>query len=85
MSRLFADTDPEAEAILLRRMREMTLAQKMEVVRGLNRMARTLALAGLRQRHPEGTEAQIERRLMDLILGEELAAKVYGPREDTGG
>ncbi len=39
----------------------------------------TLALAGLRNRHPQAGEAEIRRRLMDLLLGEELAAKVYGP------
>jgi hypothetical protein len=45
----------------------------------MNRAVRDLALAGLRQRHPYETPAQRQRRLADLLLGSELAARVYGP------
>jgi hypothetical protein len=43
-----------------------------------------LALAGLRQRYPGDTPAQRRRRLADLLLGPELAARAYGspPEED---
>jgi hypothetical protein len=44
----------------------------------LNTTVRTLALSGLRQRHPEASPETLRRMLADLILGEELAAKVYG-------
>ncbi len=43
----------------------------------------TLALAGLRQRYPDDTPAQRQRRLADLILGPELAARVYGPSPEA--
>jgi len=46
--------------------------------------ARQLSLAGLRLRHPTESEASLRRRLADLTLGEELAARVYGPRRDPG-
>jgi hypothetical protein len=38
-----------------------------------------LALAGLRQRFPQEDDERIRRRLADLLLGEEMALKVYGP------
>jgi hypothetical protein len=53
--------------------------RKMALVGEMSRTVRTLALAGLRQRHPDDTSAQRQRRLADLLLGPDLAAKVYGP------
>ncbi|HNQ78362.1 MAG TPA: hypothetical protein PK747_07515 [Acidobacteriota bacterium] len=50
----------------------------MEMVAELNAAARLLALAGLRERHPGADEAELRRRLADLILGKDLARKVYG-------
>jgi hypothetical protein len=38
-----------------------------------------LAYQGLRQRHPAASEAELRRRLADLLLGEDLAQQVYGP------
>jgi hypothetical protein len=37
-----------------------------------------LALAGLRSRYPQASETEMRRRPADLLLGEELARKVYG-------
>jgi len=45
----------------------------------MHRTVRTLALAGLRQCFPHDTAEQRRRRLADLVLGEELAARAYGP------
>jgi len=44
----------------------------------LNTSVRILALAGLRSRYPTATATELRRRLADLVLGEELARKVYG-------
>lgn len=73
------DTSPEAEEILLAFWREAPVWKKWERMTQLNRSARLLALAGLRHRHPDASEAELRRRLADLILGPELAALVYGP------
>jgi hypothetical protein len=40
-----------------------------------------LAMAGLRRRYPNADNEEIRRRLADLLLGEELAHKVYGKPE----
>jgi hypothetical protein len=82
MTRLFADTHPDAEKVLLRIYREMSSADKFSLLVQMNKMARTLALQGLRERFLHASEAELERRLMDIVLGEELAEKVYGPIQE---
>jgi hypothetical protein len=44
----------------------------------LNASARLLALAGLRSQYPQASEAEIQRKLASILLGDELARKVYG-------
>ena len=73
-----ADTAPEVETILFKMWRETPTWRKLELLEGLNRTARQLALAGLRQRHPNASEKELRHRLAILILGEELATQVYG-------
>ena len=73
------DTTPEAEAVLLRLWRETPGWRKWQMMEELNRLARELALAGLRRRHPDASPEVLRRRLADLLLGPELAAQVYGP------
>ena len=54
---------------------------------GMSQTVRMLAMAGLRQRHPNDTPALRRRRMADLLLGPELAARVYGPlleKEEAG-
>ena len=79
MSTLFPDTHPEAEAVLIRLLRAAPSWRKLEMVDDLNQTVKLLALAGLRQRYPNDNEDLLHRRLADLLLGEELALKVYGP------
>jgi hypothetical protein len=80
MSGVFADTDPEAEWVLIELLRQAPASRKMEMLEQLNAAARQLALQGLRARHPEATEAELRRCLADLLLGPELAGRAYGPR-----
>jgi hypothetical protein len=84
MSTLSADTAPEIEAFQIQRLRQMPPWRKLELVGEMNRTVRTLALTGLRQRHPDDTPAQQQRRLADMLLGPELASRVYGsPMEEN--
>ena len=78
------DTSPEAEAVLFQLWREAPAWRKLQWMEDLNRTARHLALLGLRRRFPEASEAELRRRLASLLLGEELATRVYGPLPDTG-
>jgi len=77
--RIFSDTPAEVEAVLLEIYRKMPTWRKIELVEDANRTARQLALAGLRSRHPGESQARLRRRLLDLVLGEETALKIYGP------
>lgn len=44
----------------------------------LNETVRTLAISGIKQRHPAATPGEVRRMLAELMLGEDLARKVYG-------
>ena len=76
---LSRDTDPKAEAVQLEIYRQMPAWRKIELVVDAIETSRILALSGIRDRYPEAGDEEIRRRFMDLTLGEELAAKVYGP------
>lgn len=79
MRTLAEDTSPDAERVLVELLRAASPARKMAMVLSSNRTARALALTGLRERHPGDSPARLRRRLADLWLGPELAAKAYGP------
>jgi len=78
MTVLYSDTHPKMEALQIQLWRQATPTRKMEMLGQLNASARTLALMGLRSRYPQAGEAELRRRLAGLLLGEELARKVYG-------
>ncbi len=79
---VISDTRPEIEEIWIKMLRQCSPARKMQMVAELNETVRQLALSGLRSQYPEDSPARLKRRLADLILGEELALKVYGPLSD---
>lgn len=81
---LSLDTAPDIEEMQIEGLRQMPAWRKMALVSSMNRMVRTLALAGLRERYPDDSPAQRRRRLADLILGPELAARAYGPGPEEG-
>jgi hypothetical protein len=76
---LAADTHPDVEQLQISSLRQMPVWRKLALVSEMNRTVRALALAGLRQRYPDAGPAELGRRLADLMLGPELAARVYGP------
>ena len=83
MSALYSDTDPKMEALQIWLLRAAPAWRKLEMLAQLNSSARLLALSGLRQRHPQAGEGELRRRLAGLLLGEELARKVYGELKDA--
>ena len=78
------DTSPDIENLLTERLRRMAPWRKLELMAEMGQAVRRLALAGLRQRHPDDTAAQRRPRLADLLLRRDLAARVYGagPEDD---
>ena len=83
MREALSDTDRSSEVARARILREMPPHRKVELVEDANRTGRLLALAGIRARNPELSIEQQQRQLMDLVLGRELAEKVYGPGLDS--
>ena len=79
MRTLAADTSPEAERVLIELWRRAPPTRKLAMVLEANRTARALALTGLRERFPGESPARLQRRLAELWLGRELAARAYGP------
>jgi hypothetical protein len=77
MSTLFPDTHPKMEALQIDLIRRMPSWKKISIMEGLNETVKTLAISGIKERHPNATPQEIHRMLAELILGAELAQKVY--------
>jgi hypothetical protein len=84
MSTLWSDTHPDLERLQVERLRQMPAWRKTALMAEMTQSVRTLALAGLRHRYPTDTPAQLRRRLADLLLGPDLAARAYGPSLEEG-
>ena len=78
MRALFTDTHPKMEALQIQLWRQASPTRKMQMLAQLNKSARLLAMTGLRSQYPQASAEELRRRLAGLILGEELARKVYG-------
>jgi hypothetical protein len=74
---LSSDTHPKMEALQIQIVRRMPAWKKISMVDDLNAAVKTLAISGIKQRHPAATPNQIQRMLAELMLGAELARKVY--------
>lgn len=73
------DTRPEVAALQRKLLRQAGPARKLAMLGQMNQTVITLALSGLRSRYPDDSVEMLRRRLADLILGPELASRVYGP------
>jgi len=78
MTEPYSDTHPKMEALQIQLWRQASPTRKMTMLAQLNSSARLLALTGLRSQFPQASEAELRRKLADLLLGEDLARKVYG-------
>jgi hypothetical protein len=77
MTALYPDTHPKMEALQIQLIRRMPAWKKIAIMDGLNETVKTMAISGIKQRHPNAAPAQIQRMLAELMLGAELARKVY--------
>ena len=71
------DTSLEAERILIARLREAGPLRRLEMTCDASRALRELTWNGLRQRHPQATEAELGRRYVALTYGEDAARRLY--------
>ena len=77
MSGYYSDTHPKIEQMQIELIRKMPSWQKFAAIDDLNETVKAFALSGIRQRHPEATALQLQRMLADILLGSDLAKKVY--------
>jgi hypothetical protein len=66
------------EALHIQLLQQASPTQKMNMLAQLNASARMLVMTGLRSQYPQASKAELHHKLADILLGEELARKVYG-------
>lgn len=82
MTTRLSDTSPEIERIQYDLLREMPFWRSVQILDDLIETGRGLCLAGLQARFPGASPEEYQRRLATMMLGPELATKVYGPEPD---
>lgn len=79
MVETFSDTNPEISELQRSLLRQAGPARKLAMLGEMHKTVKALAFSGLQSRYPDDSPAMLRRRLADLILGADLAARVYGP------
>lgn len=64
------DTSPAARKRYFDLLARQTPAQRLAMCARLTRASRTMAMAGLREQHPDATEAELARLLTVRIYGD---------------
>lgn len=72
-----ADTPWEVMKIRYDIFRKMSIEEKAKITFDLCDSVREISRAGIRDRHPEYTEKQVQLALVKLTLGKELFTQVY--------
>ena len=79
MSHGLSDTTKATERVLFELARQVPSWRKVELIGEMRRTVCDLALSGLRERYPQASAKEVQRRLADILLGTELALRAYGP------
>ena len=74
---LSRDTAPDVEALQVEIWRSMSPAEKANLVSAASRSVYELALAGIRQRHPDASEEEVAIRWSRLALGIDWARRLH--------
>lgn len=77
LSGLNLDTSSEVERRLIDGWRRMSPSEKLDIACRMSTTVRELALAGVRQRHPAASPREQFLRLAVIVLGGDLAQRVY--------
>jgi hypothetical protein len=77
MTSLYSDTHPKMEALQIQVIRRMPTWKKISIVNDLNETVKAMAISGIKQRHPHASAEQVRQMLAELMLGADLARKVY--------
>jgi len=80
-----SDTSAEVEDFLVARLRELSLAEKLAMVRRLNRGLVRLTLAGVRARYPSADARELALRAAALRLPRDVMVRAFGWDPDVEG
>ena len=73
-----SDTPPEIEQMIIEGYRQMSAAQKLQIVQDLIRSAQLLALSDIKQRYPQAGNRELQLRLASRWIEPELMKKAFG-------
>jgi len=76
--RTVQDTAPAAKARYYELLRSLPADRRMQAMLRLSRAVRELALAGIRERHPTATDAELRVRLTVRVYGRDVARRLFG-------
>lgn len=74
------DTHPDAYEFQMRVYRRLSPQQRGEIAGAMSGDIRRIASDGIRHRHPEYSEEEIVRALVELLYGEQVAAAIWPRR-----
>jgi len=70
---MLTDTHPEAEAVRQELLRRASFSEKFSLVQSLTATVIELCRQGIRERHPEFTERDVDVYFVEMNYGRELA------------
>jgi hypothetical protein len=73
-----SDTSPETEAIQIDLLRKTPTWKRLRVAAEMSETIMLLSRIGVARRNPGATPAELRRLAAEVILGPELALRVYG-------
>lgn len=82
MQNSYKDTRPEVLDLQNKLLRQDSPARKLKLLGQMNLMVKSLAISGLQFRYPDKNPETQRRCLAELMLGKEIAEKVYGSLVD---
>ena len=77
MNAISADTTIEAAAKQFEILRKMTIQQRAQITFDLIENLRRITEAGVRQRHPDYDDQQVNQAVTRLTLGDQLFRQAY--------
>lgn len=72
------DTSSAASARYIELLRQRAPYERLAIAASLSRAVRELAIAGIRERQPVASEAEIGVRLAVRLYGREVAIRLFG-------
>jgi len=84
MGVLARDTDAAAEQRQISILGSLPVSRKLELLDDACTTTRAAMMAGIRSRFPDLSDSDHHRILMGLLVGEETAERIWGPRARSG-